>query len=111
MTCYSAPRQVPFAPRPQPDEVITSWLMRVAAANAVSLSELLGGFEEHHPETLGARSNLAFCDAALGEVATARAEFQALRATILRLAGPDHPMLQTLDTNLTALRLLVTRTR
>ena len=52
MTCYSAPPQVPFAPRPQPDEVITSWLMRVAAANAVNLSELLGGFEEHHPEAL-----------------------------------------------------------
>jgi hypothetical protein len=40
-----APRQLPFAPRPISTELLSSWLLRVAAANFIQLSELLAGFE------------------------------------------------------------------
>jgi hypothetical protein len=47
-----APQQLPLAPRPQPDEILSSWLMRVAAANAVSLDELLNALLIHYPTVL-----------------------------------------------------------
>jgi hypothetical protein len=40
-----APLQLPFSPRPFSQELLSSWLLRVAAANCVSLNELLVGFE------------------------------------------------------------------
>ena len=40
-----APDQLPFAPRPLAGELVSSWLLRVAAANYVSLRELLLGFQ------------------------------------------------------------------
>ena len=43
MTTTVAPTQLPFAPRPIPDELFSSWLLRVAAANCVTLQELLDG--------------------------------------------------------------------
>jgi TniQ len=39
-----APAQLPFAPRPAPTELLSSWLLRVASANLVPLRELLDGF-------------------------------------------------------------------
>src|SRR6516164_7273326 len=36
-----APRQLPMAPRPLRGELVSSWLSRVAAANCISLEELL----------------------------------------------------------------------
>ncbi len=36
-----APRQLPMAPRPIVGELVSSWLSRVAAANCISLDELL----------------------------------------------------------------------
>jgi len=41
----SAPITLPFAPKPIAAELLSSWLLRVAAANFVSLSDLLKGFE------------------------------------------------------------------
>jgi TniQ len=38
-----------MAPLPLSDELISSWLLRVAAANSVSLADLLSGCEAHHP--------------------------------------------------------------
>jgi hypothetical protein len=43
-----APDQLPFAPRPLPQELVSSWLMRVAAENFLSLEELLAGFASRH---------------------------------------------------------------
>jgi hypothetical protein len=45
-----APAQLPVAPRPHPDEVLSSWLLRTAAANAISLGELLDGLHLRYPE-------------------------------------------------------------
>lgn len=50
MTLASAPPQLPFAPRPIPAELFSSWLLRVAAANCVSLAELLDGLHSRYPE-------------------------------------------------------------
>lgn len=50
MIATVAPTQVPFAPRPIPDELFSSWLLRVAAANCVSLREFLDGFEAVYPD-------------------------------------------------------------
>jgi hypothetical protein len=47
-----APPQLPFAPRPIRGEVLSSWLMRVAAANLVQLADLLEALETHHGQVL-----------------------------------------------------------
>ena len=47
-----APAKLPFAPRPYSAELLSSWLLRVAAANLVSLRELLDGFESHYGQVL-----------------------------------------------------------
>lgn len=49
MTTTVAPTQVPFAPRPIPEEMFSSWLLRVAAANGVTLQELLNGLKSVYP--------------------------------------------------------------
>jgi hypothetical protein len=41
MNQIHAPAQLPFAPRPIASELLSSWLLRVAAANLISLRELL----------------------------------------------------------------------
>lgn len=46
----SAPAHLPFAPRPIPDESLSSWLLRVAAANYITLAELLDGLESRYSE-------------------------------------------------------------
>jgi TniQ len=46
-TC--APAQLPFAPRPLSTELFSSWLLRVAVANCVTLAELLDGLESRYP--------------------------------------------------------------
>lgn len=52
MNAVAAPAELPFAPRPYCTELLSSWLMRVAAANLISLRELLVGFEERYGEVL-----------------------------------------------------------
>ena len=47
-----APAELPFAPRPYSTELLSSWLLRVAAANLVSLRELLEGFEGRYGPVL-----------------------------------------------------------
>ena len=48
MSVVVAPAELPFAPRPYSDELLSSWLLRVAAANFVSLQELLDGFKDRY---------------------------------------------------------------
>jgi len=52
MNVVVAPAQLPFAPRPYAAELLSSWLLRVAADNLVSLWELLNGFEERYGRVL-----------------------------------------------------------
>jgi hypothetical protein len=49
MTEAQAPLQLPFAPKPFRRELFSSWLLRLAAANYVTLDELLAGFQESYP--------------------------------------------------------------
>lgn len=49
MKTASAPSQLPFAPRPFLSELFSSWMLRVADANCVSLQELMLGFQSRHP--------------------------------------------------------------
>lgn len=46
----SSPAQLPFVPRPFPQELFSSWLLRVARANCVSLEELTLGFHSAYPK-------------------------------------------------------------
>ena len=50
MNMTFAPAQLPLAPRPLPDELLSSWLMRTAAANAVSFEELITALEMRDPQ-------------------------------------------------------------
>jgi TniQ len=50
MNLVFAPAQLPVAPRPHPDEVLSSWLLRTAAANAISFGELLDSLHLRYPE-------------------------------------------------------------
>lgn len=52
MSMVVAPAKLPFAPRPYSTELLSSWLLRVAAANLVSLRELLPGFEGRYGTVL-----------------------------------------------------------
>src|SRR5258708_12450983 len=49
MIVAQAPLQLPFAPKPFRRELFSSWLLRVAAANCVTLDELLAGFQASYP--------------------------------------------------------------
>jgi hypothetical protein len=49
MIMAQAPLELPFAPKPFRRELFSSWLLRVAAANCVTLDELLSGFETSYP--------------------------------------------------------------
>ena len=50
MTTASAPSQLPFAPRPFTNEFFSSWMLRIADANCVSLQELMLGLQCRHPD-------------------------------------------------------------
>ena len=52
MNQIHAPAQLPFAPRPMASELLSSWLLRVAAANLISLRELLDGLESRYGPVL-----------------------------------------------------------
>jgi hypothetical protein len=49
MTGSHAPTQLPFVPRPLKTELFSSWLLRVAAENHVSVCELISGFASVYP--------------------------------------------------------------
>ena len=51
MITTHAPAQLPFGPKPFRNELCSSWLLRLASANCVSLEELLLGFEARYPST------------------------------------------------------------
>jgi hypothetical protein len=50
MTEGCAPVRLPFTPKPLRTELLSSWWLRVAAANFVSARELLCGFHSRHPD-------------------------------------------------------------
>jgi hypothetical protein len=50
MKTASAPSQLPFAPRPLPNELFSSWVLRIAHANCVSPEELMLGFQCRHSD-------------------------------------------------------------
>jgi hypothetical protein len=85
-----APIQLPFAPRPISTELLSSWLLRVAAANLVSLWELLQGFEFRYGRVL---TNVTV-DYSLGDAAVAalsqfcRVAPEKIRALDLRRRSP-----------------------
>lgn len=81
----SAPRQLPIAPRPLRNELLSSWLLRTAAANAVSLRELLDALTMHYPDSLV--SNLSL-DVAVPEV-TLRSLSRFTRVPVSRLTPLD----------------------
>jgi hypothetical protein len=56
MIIAQAPLQLPFAPKPFRRELFSSWLLRLAAANCVTLDELLAGFEASYPSASSAFS-------------------------------------------------------
>jgi hypothetical protein len=49
MTTTCAPAQLPFAPKPIPEELLSPWLLRVGAANYITLAELMDGLESRYP--------------------------------------------------------------
>lgn len=49
MIVAQAPLQLPFAPKPFRRELFSSWLLRLADANCVTLDELLAGFQASYP--------------------------------------------------------------
>jgi hypothetical protein len=49
MIVAQAPLQLPFAPKPFRRELFSSWLLRLAAANCVTLEELLAGLQASYP--------------------------------------------------------------
>src|SRR5260370_25946208 len=53
MNTATAPSQLPFVPRPFAEELFSSWMLRVANANCVSLQELVLGFQSRHPDVPG----------------------------------------------------------
>jgi hypothetical protein len=70
MSLIVAPAELPFAPRPYSDELLSSWLLQVAAANLVSLHELLDGFEDHYgPVLINVRIDYAISNAAITALA------------------------------------------
>jgi hypothetical protein len=52
MSAAFAPPQLPFTPRPFRNELFSSWVLRIADANCISLQELMLGFQSCHPEVL-----------------------------------------------------------
>jgi hypothetical protein len=86
-----APAKLPFAPRPYSAELLSSWLLRVAAANLVSLRELLEGFENRYGKVLNnIPIDYSIPDAALGALAQfCRIPPAKIRALDLRERAPQ----------------------
>ena len=53
-----------------------------------------------HPDTLTARSNLAYWTGTAGDPASARDQLAALLAVLQRVLGPEHPDTQNTRSNL-----------
>jgi TniQ len=92
------PAQLPFAPRPVPGEVLSSWLIRVAAANLVQLAELVEALETHHGQVL-ASGLIDYCvpeDAVTALSKFCRISPQAVRDMDLRQRAPHLDAVQLL---------------
>lgn len=50
MNTATAPSQLPFTPKPFAEELFSSWMLRLAHANCVSLYELMLGFQSSNPD-------------------------------------------------------------
>src|ERR1700677_1818585 len=91
MNAACAPSQLPFAPKPLPNELFSSWMLRIADANFVSLQELIVGFQSRHPEVPCPRSlDWGFSHEFLNAVARfCRARIGTLRSLDLRTRLPN----------------------
>jgi hypothetical protein len=80
MTGTHAPAQLPLVPKPLKTELFSSWLLRVAAENHVSLYELIDGFTSIYPGIPLPRSLDRAIDRAflLGFAKFSRVHFQTL---------------------------------
>jgi hypothetical protein len=75
------PDVLPLAPRPLQGELRSSWLLRVASANALTLRELMDALAARHP---GAGIDDAFLDDGLpARVARALAQFARLPESVV----------------------------
>ena len=90
MNVVVAPAELPFAPPPFPTELVSSWLLRVAAANLVSLRELLDGFQSRYGRVLtNVPIDYAIPDAAVAALAPfCRVAPSRVRALDLRERAP-----------------------
>jgi hypothetical protein len=86
-----APAELPFAPRPYSTELLSSWLLRVAASNLVSLRELLDGFEERYGRVLANEPiDYAIPDAAVAALSQfCRVAPEKIRTLDLRRRAPQ----------------------
>jgi hypothetical protein len=91
MNAAYAPSQLPFAPKPLPNELFSSWMLRIADANCVSLQELMVGFQSCHPEVPCPKSlDWGFSTEFLKAVARfCRAPIGTLRSLDLRTRLPN----------------------
>jgi hypothetical protein len=91
MNAACAPSRLPFAPKPLPNELFSSWMLRIADANFVSLQELIVGFQSRHPEVPCPRSlDWGFSNEFLNAVARfCRAPIGTLRSLDLRTRLPN----------------------
>ena len=85
-----APARLPFAPRPIPTELLSSWLLRVAAANCVELSELLQGLAYRYGRVLSnSPMDYSFPDGAVRALSKfCRIAPEKIRALDLRQRAP-----------------------
>jgi hypothetical protein len=84
------PDVLPLAPRPVTNELRSSWLLRVAAANVRTLAELLDAVAERHPH---AGTDDAFLDHALSSYAAAAfAQFARMPETAVRALDLSHQL-------------------
>jgi hypothetical protein len=56
MSSFCAPARLPITARPVPSELFSSWILRVASRNFISLRELLEATQSIYPEALAAQS-------------------------------------------------------
>jgi TniQ len=113
MIVAQAPIQLPFAPKPFRRELFSSWLLRLAAANCVTLEELLAGFQASYPSAPYAFSlDVNLDDGLLGFMARfSRVPFRTLSRLSLekQVSNPEAALLLRVNNNSSRSRLLSRR--
>jgi hypothetical protein len=90
MAVGMVPVHVPFAPRPIPGELCSSWVHRVAAANVLTVEELFEALRAHANDTLIGGLDYALAPATCASLAAwCRIPESMLRASDLQRAFPE----------------------